>query len=240
MTSSDLTQSPIPLPIDSNANNGSRTNYYNGSIADRLVFSQRVTYGLLNNPQIISTMQPYGYDQYKRNHFASLYSAAADAHTRQQKEFGEKTGANKLFEPAFTKAKIELSNLVKVAKIALKYHQPLYDKLGLSGKKGGSIADIFTYMQRFYENLLNDEAIISLLTAYSYNRAKLENCRNLYITSRDLYNAYCIENAESMNATRIRDEKMAELNEWMYDYYALAKVAFRQRNEFTTEPPNNQ
>jgi len=240
MTSTEIAQQTVPLPLDINAESGSRTNYYNGSNADRLVFAQRVTDGLLNNQRIINTMQPYGYDQHKRNHFAALYRAAAEAHTQQLKEFGEKTGANKLFDPAFTKAKTELSSLVKVAKIALKNHQPLYDKLGLGCKKGGSIADIFTYMQRFYETLLNDETIITLLTAYSYSRARIENCQSLYIKSRDLYNAYCTENAESMNATRIRDEKMAELNEWMYDYYALAKVAYQQRNDFIEEPTNNQ
>jgi len=43
-----------------------------------------------------------------------------------------------------------------------------------------------------------------------------------------------------MESTHIRDEKMAELNEWMYDYYALSKVAYLQRNLLSEQPQNNQ
>jgi len=33
---------------------------------------------------------------------------------------------------------------------------------------------------------------------------------------------------------------MAILDDWMMDYYSIAKVALANRSEFTTAPANNQ
>jgi len=231
---------PTPPPHDISIRRGDKSSYGNGTIADRLVLSERATYELKNNPQIQAMMLPFGYNGEKITRFGEVQAAAAEAQTTQQIEYGEKTGTYDKFEKRYKIAKIELSSIVKVAKVALKNDSMLGDKLNLYGKKYGKTNDIFAYMDSFYNAILRERKIIEQLTAYGYNEARIIACKETYLEARETYNIYNSENAEAMESTRIRDEKMAELNEWMYDYYALSKVAYLQRNLLSEQPQNNQ
>ena len=240
MPSQTTSLPPTPPPHDISIRRGDKNSYGNGTIADRLVLSERATYELKNNPQIQAMMLPFGYNGEKITRFGEVQAAAAEAQTTQQIEYGEKTGTYDKFEKRYKIAKIELSSIVKVAKVALKNDSMLGDKLNLYGKKYGKTNDIFAYMDSFYNAILRERKIIEQLTAYGYNEARIIACKETYLEARETYNIYNSENAEAMESTRIRDEKMAELNEWMYDYYALSKVAYLQRNLLSEQPQNNQ
>jgi len=49
------------------------------------------------------------------------------------------------------------------------------------------------------------------------------------------YIAYGEENSDSIESTRVRDEKLAEFDEWMFDYYTLEKVAYAQNPDWLEE-----
>ena len=238
----DLTASlpPTPPAHDISIRKGDKSNYSNGTIADRLVLSERATYELNHNPQIQAMMLPFGYTSEKIARFTEIQKAATEAQTTQQIEYGEKTGTYDKFEKKFKIAKIEMSSLVKVAKVAFKNDQMFSDKLNLYGKKNGKTNDILAYMESFYDAILRERDIVEALTVYGYNQARILSCRETYYEAREAYNIYKSENAEAMESTRIRDEKMAELNEWMYDYFSLSKVAYLQRNLIIEQPQNNQ
>ena len=59
----------------------------------------------------------------------------------------------------------------------------------------------------------------SLLTAY----------KNNYDTTSHLYDIYFKENSEAADATRIRDEKMEALNDFLSDIFILARIAFASK-----------
>jgi len=105
-----------------------------------------------------------------------------------------------------------MSSLVKVAKVAFKNNIMYSDKLNLYGKKNGKTNDLLVYMESFYDAILRDSDIIEALTVYGYNQARILSCRETYYEAREAYNIYKSENAEAMESTRIRDEKMAELD----------------------------
>lgn len=226
---------PTPPPQVTPPEKGSKTNYHNGTIGDCLVFAQRVTYGLNNDPDIRRMMEPVGYDQFKINAFTTVYEAALNAHAAQQKEYSDKTGSYAEFEKIYKKAKTDLSCLIKVAKVALKNDRQKVDLLNLNGKKGYSVSDVFTYMSRLYINLEGDSNLLDKMAVYGYNINRVAACRNSFLNAQTQYNKYLKENSEAVEATKFRDERMAELDEWMYDYYALAKVAYLQKNEFSNE-----
>jgi len=46
------------------------------------------------------------------------------------------------------------------------------------------------------------------------------------------------DSTEAVESTRVCNEKMAELDEWMYDYYALLKVAKIKRPDLQLPPAN--
>jgi len=226
---------PTPPPQVIPPEKGSKTNYHNGTTGDRLVFAQRVTYSLNHDPDIQRMMEPLGYDQNKINLFTSVFNTALNAHAAQQKEYSDKTGSYAIFEKNYKKAKTDLSCLIKVAKVALKDDRQKIDLLNLNGKKGDSISDVFTFMSRLYINLEGDNDLLNKMAVFGYNIPRVKACRDSFLTAQTQYTTYLKEHSEAVEATKFRDEKMAELNEWMYDYYALAKVAYLQKNEYSHE-----
>lgn len=237
----DKAQPATPPESDLHAKKaGSRSNYHSGSNGDKLFYAGIVTDSLNRNPQTRQLMFPFGYNDDKIFRFTKAYENASVEFAKQQIEYAQKSAAFENFENALTRARQDLSSLIRVAKVALKNDTNKFKSLDLSGDKGKITKDTFFYMEKFYNAIFMDSNIISLLANYGYNESKVNACNDSFLKAKTAYADFCKENSEAVEATAIRDAKMAELNEWMYDYYALAKVAYLQKNEFVAQPQNNQ
>lgn len=227
-----------PQPLDTHAGQSHKKGYWQSSVPVRLDMAKRETFSLLTNREIRRILEQYSYTEEKINRFVAAYDAAVAAQSRQQKEFGDKVGAYDDFEKIFIKAKENFSAIRKIAKVALRNHSQKANQIGLYQKGSKSIPVIFHTMQEFYDNI-NDPEILSIMAEYGYNADRIANNRADFIKSRDAYNLFVREDSEAVDATKIRDIKMAALDDWMMDYYAIAKVALANRPEFTTAPDEN-
>lgn len=241
MTSSDTTAlPPIPPVHDIHASRPGKDKYLNGSIPVRLNLSSRELDELRGNPEVQRRMGKYGYNDLKISNFWEVFQQALAANNRQVKEFGEKTAAYAEFEKMFGKVKADFSIIKKIAKIALR-NQPLKtDQLGLGRKFGRDIPSIFAAMQMFYNNAIEDESVVVPLSTFGFDKARLTALQIAFLTAQKYYNHYYKEQSEAVEATRIRDDKMAILDEWMTDYYTIAKFALARNSEFEEEPNNQQ
>lgn len=230
---------PNPPPQDANARKPVKSRYWEKIIADRLDMAKRETDYVYSNPEIRRILADYGYTQQRIEEFVAVYEAAVAAQSKQQKEFGDQTGAYARFEQGFVLAKQNFSAIRKIAKIALRYNAQKIKQLGLNDKYGKSIGSVFDAMQTFYDNT-DDNEIYAALAKFGFTAERIENYRAGFVTARKAHNAFIIEDSEAVEATRIRDEKMAILDEWMMDYYSISKIALTNRPEFTTAPANNQ
>jgi len=88
-------------------------------------------------------------------------------------------------------------------------------------------------MQTFYDNSADGE-IYAALGKFGFPAERIENYRAGFVAARKAHNAFIIEDSETVEATRIRDEKMAILDEWMMDYYSISKIALANRPVFST------
>jgi len=88
-------------------------------------------------------------------------------------------------------------------------------------------------MQTFYDNAA-DREIYDALGKFGFSAERIENYRASFVTARDAHNTFIIEDSQAVEATRIRDEKMAVLDEWMMDYYSIAKIALANAPHFST------
>jgi hypothetical protein len=174
-------------------------------------------------------MHEFSYSDEKIDRFHTTYTVALETHTSQQKEFGDKTGAYADFEKLFSLAKEEYGTLRKLAKIALKNNPQMLDQLGLNKNKVKDIAGIFSEMQRFYDIALKEREIIEALSQFSYSEKKINQCRESFVAAGDAQIVYYKENSEAVEATRVRDAKMADLDVWMGEFYAICKIALAQR-----------
>lgn len=212
---------------------GNKDEYYHATKTMRLFMSKQVIGGLTDNTLMREMMRDF-YDQNKITEFTEIQAAAAEAYSKQLIETGEKTGHHDLFEKAFSSAKIEFSCLIKVAKVVFKKDQGRCDSLRLFQKKQGKIGEILEYMDNFYKALLIDPEAIAALSRYGYSEQVILESREKFIKANSAYSIYQNENDEAVESTRVSDEKLAELDEWMYDFYALLKVAKIKRPDLMT------
>jgi len=202
-----------------------RHKYTQGKIADKLDITNEVLFHLLNNLGVQIAMLPYGYHQEKITALNQIYEKTRDAHSLVTAKYGEKIGAYEDFSKEFAQTKKDFQYLVKIAKIALRDYPQKMDNLQLKGKKGRSIADIFTYLEHFYTITLKDSEILQLLAQFSYLPERIEGFYNAFLSTREAYKTYCMQNSAAVEATRMRDMYILELDKWMYEYFALSKIA---------------
>lgn len=200
--------------------------YYEGTINQKLFWGDRETNGLSTNSDHQRVMATVGYTPEKIESFREVYKVASTAHLLQQKETSDKLNAYLEFEELFKASKSELHYLCKVARVAFKDHPAIVNELNLNKKKGRSMADILRYMESFYTHVLDNRDILHILDSFCYPESRLITFRDNYNKSKTAYEKYGKDTALSVEVTRVRNQKMEELDEWMYDYYALRKVAY--------------
>lgn len=224
-----ILQATIPEEEHKPKRKSGRLVYGNGSPADKLFLAERVTDSLNRDENEQAIMGAVGYDREKILSFTKCYEIALKSHIDHQKETGDKLGFHVIFEEMFTKVKEDLYFLSKVAKVAFKKEPVKLAALKLHAQKNVSNSDIIIDMITFYTMILGDRALVAKLTAFGYGETKLNDNFIAVKKVQTFYNDYCRESLESKAATKFRDEKITELDEWMFDYYALYKVAHAMR-----------
>lgn len=199
--------------------------YSNGSPADKLFLAEQVTDSLNRDSNEQAIMSTVGYNQEKILAFTKCYEAALKSYVDHQKETGDKLGYHVIFEEMFTKVKTELYHLVKVAQVALKREPVKLAALKMHGKKSISNSDLIIEMISFYTVIIEDRDLAAKLAAFGFGDDKINDNFMAVKKLQSFYNDYCRESQESKAATKFRDQKIAELDEWMSDYYKLYKVA---------------
>lgn len=228
-----------PTPHDLPHVPGSKLKYYSATISGKVFISGQVVDDLNQDANTRTLMLPFGYNNEKIVKLSDLHKNLSSLQSDQQIEYAEKTAAYQDFEKLFSLAKLELSFLIKIIKVALKNDLLRKEILGINFKKGDSIDSIFNYMDKFYDGIDKNDGILPQLTFYGYNEYRVNACRDAYLKAKASYYAYNRENKEAVESTRIRDAKLAEMDECMYDYFSLYKVALQQKNMFSTAPQEN-
>jgi len=226
MTTETIALPDNPPPVDINARKSKKTAYYSATIAKKLLLAERETASLQNNPTTIKIMQPFGYTPEKIAEFTRIYQETARAQIMQTKEIGEKVGAYAEFESLFTIAKNQIHYLAKIAKIAFRNDEHALSTLHLNSRKPRKQAEILDFMNNFYQQALMEKKITAVLANYNYPAETLRSYQEHYLKTHARYNDLNKESADATMATKTRDDLLAVLDEWMYEFYSIAKVAY--------------
>jgi len=203
----------------------SKRSYLAYPISNRITITQQEIYLLINHLPLRNLMLNYGYTPAKVAQFENICAEASEADRSKDQKYSEKNEAHRKFIELLNLAKNEFKHIANVAKIALRNHEQKRSQLGLEQKKRRDIAGIFNAMQKFYDNILCDQEVIDLLAVYSFDRTKIEQFQALFLNARAANSNYTREFSLAMESTRVRDQKMALLDEWMTEYYTMRKVA---------------
>jgi len=182
----------------------------------------------LNNPKILSYLSDFGYNTARIQQGQKLYTVAAAAQLAQTAEAGGQISATATVNEAWAAAKKSYIRWVKVARVALKGNDGAATQLALSGKRKESLSGWLAQAKQFYSNALSDKGILKSLQAFGITEQKLKAglAEIQAIEAANLVQEK--EKGEAQAATQKRDAALDELQDWLSDYLAIAKVALEE------------
>jgi len=203
----------------------SRRKYLSSNIIYRIEIASEEVYLLKTMESLNLLMQNYGYTPEKIAAFEQVCAESASLNHKKQDKYADKVNVHNVYIELLNKSKEEFKHITNVAKIALRNHAQKLSQLGLDQKKRRDVGGIFNAMQMFYDNILDDQEVIDLLAVYSFERVKIEQFQAVFLNARAAGSNYTREYSLAMESTRVRDQKMAILDDWMTEYYTMRKVA---------------
>ncbi len=195
------------------------------SIAQRLLDAELAINNSLSNPDILAKVTSFGYDQTRLEAARALYQEARTLDEQQKQEYGEQYEATQAVRQAWDAAGAAYSAALKIARIAFRGNETARNALGLSGSRKQSLSGWLDQARRFYNNLLRSPDFIATMTPYSYDQTKLEAEAALVEAVATASETQDKERGEAQTATKTRDAKLDELDQWLADYKAIAQVA---------------
>lgn len=182
----------------------------------------------LNNPQILKYLGDFGYTTTRIQQGKKLYTVAAAAQLTQQAEAGGQISATTVVNDAWETAKKSYSRLLKVARVAFKRNSGVAVQLDLGGTRKKSLFGWLAQANQFYKNALSDQAVLVELKEFGITEQKLKAglAELAVIEKANLVQEK--EKGEAQAATQKRDRALDELQDWLSDYLAIAKVALEE------------
>ena len=195
------------------------------TLAQRLRNAELAINNTLSNPAILAAVSIYGYDQARLEAGRSLYEEVHQLAELQKKEYGEQHEATADLQRKWDEADMVYMTALKIGRIALRGNESARNALGLDGSRKKSRSGWLEQSRRFYKNMLRTPEFMAKMADYNYTQAKLEAEAALIEEMATASDLQYKERGEAQEATKIRDAKLDELDQWLADYKVVAQVA---------------
>ena len=182
-----------------------------------------------NQPEISTIMTEFGYDNETLSIGQSLFTETRQAFDTNQTEDDETTAAYS----AFTATKNQLAATYalhrKKAKVIFRNDALSADKLKITGSMPQAYVKWLETVKKFYSVALADSDIQAKLVRLKITADGL-NAANTLITALETERSeYLKEKGESQDATKAKDASFARLDDWMSEFYSVAKIALEDK-----------
>jgi hypothetical protein len=201
------------------------------TIGERFSLYDIVLANAVKDAALASAMTSFNYTVEKIANGQALLEAARQADAQNAKEYGEQYAAGEKVEKEYTEASKPYIKSIKVARIAFGNDRNATKSLLLAGRRPAKIGDWLRYSEVFYRNLLNSDAYLMEMAEYGQTKAILEAEFKEVKDVIEAYAAYKKEMGEALESTKIRDEKMGLLDDWMAKFIGIARIALENKPE---------
>jgi len=203
-----------------------KTKYHLADVVNKLLMASEVLHLLKYNWTTIRIMKNFGYDAQKIADFTVVYEQAHEANMHKSNGFAGKVGANINFKKLFAGKKKKLSYLIRIARVLFEQEAETLSLLQLDRRQARTVIGQLDFMDHLYQQLFERQDLAARLTPFGYSTEALTALRTEYQELRIAFNNLSSSSAAAQEATRERNRKMEELNQWMREYYTFAKIAF--------------
>jgi hypothetical protein len=197
-----------------------------GTISQFIEASKVIIENARQVPEVTAVLAGYGYDDARLAVGARLWADAESLVRRQAKEYGEQHQAGADTEKARTQAESAYMKALKVARVAFSEDAMASAALKLNGPRKQSLSGWMDQAATFYSNLGEGSTLAQGLLRFGYTAQKLQAEAALIEELRSKLQAQARETGEAQAATVERDAKLRELDSWVSELRAIARVAF--------------
>lgn len=159
----------------------------------------------------------------------ALYRETMTLVEQQKKEYQEQNQAYDKFYLEKDDAEINFNRTLKLAKVLSRNDKDLQNRLGLQNSKVYAIAQWIEAAIDFYNRLLNESAFLAKLAKFKVSTCRLTAEKTAIETLKELRNQAAIEKGQAQEATRLRNEKLGELDDYCTELKAIAEIALEKK-----------
>lgn len=179
--------------------------------------------------ELKTELAEYGYDDEEVGKGKLLYDKALSEYQKNIKETQEETSAHH----NFIKKLDELSNVFstdrKKARIIFKDQNDVLINLRLKGRVSQSISSILDDMRVFYTSLQQNQDFLAALNRLKVNEEHVNTQLQKLTDVEKSYAEYIKEKGESQQATRDKNQAIKDIEKWVREFYAIAKIALEDK-----------
>lgn len=179
--------------------------------------------------ELSSEIAEYGYDEQKIAKGKALYDKANELYLKNKKETSDETIASANYRKKLEELVEIYSQHRKRAKIVFKEEIEILKKLSLSGSLSRNRANLLKEIEILYINLDADENLLNTLSVMKITSENVKNQLKNIKEVRELHANYLQEKGESQQATKDKDKAFLELEKWVKEFYAVAKIALEDK-----------
>ncbi len=179
----------------------------------------------VTQPEISTVMAELGYDSALIEEGKATLTKTRKAYDANKVEDDETSVAYSTFSSKKEHLEDIFSLHRKKAKVVFRNDATTMDKLAITGSIPRAYVKWLETVKKFYSVALSDETIQTKLVRLKITKKDLTATNKLILELETARAEYQKEKGESQNATKAKDAAFAEIDDWMSEFYAVAKIA---------------
>jgi len=182
-----------------------------------------------SQPEIATIMAEFGYDETLLTEGKTLLTNTREAFDFNQKEDDETTASYS----NFTSLKENLAKTYalhrKKGKVIFRKEPTTLSRLSLTGSVPAAYIKWLETVKKFYTVASEDTAIQTKLVRLKITTEDINGTITLIRNLEEARATYLREKGESQEATKAKDKAFAVVDDWMSEFYAVAKIALEDK-----------
>ncbi len=174
--------------------------------------------------EIAAVMAELGYDSAVIGEGKALLTETRSAYNLNKTEDDETSAAYADFSSKKEQLQDTFTLHRKKAKVVFRNDSLTADKLAISGAMPRTYIKWLETAKKFYSVASADTAIQSKLARLKIATDDLNAASNMVLELEAARSEYLKEKGESQDATKAKDSAFAKMDDWMSEFYAVAKI----------------
>ncbi|WP_372651797.1 hypothetical protein [Draconibacterium sp.] len=180
-------------------------------------------------PEMAAGMAEFGYDTTVIAEGKTLLAATRQVFDLNKTEDDETSEAYATFKTLKEQLDAIYRLHRKKAKVIFRNEPLLLEQLGIAGRLPKAYVKWLETMRRFYNVAGRDPQIQAKLLRLKITAEDITNAMSLITDLEAARGEYLREKGESQEATRAKDAAFERMDDWMSEFYAVAKIAMEDK-----------